>query len=81
LSWDERHHVLFVHKRWRSLKGQELQFDRQCLRGKGEGGEDKGWGLRGRCYHHAPTQLGAGEVKLKFWALIWIHGRRKGTLT
>jgi hypothetical protein len=47
------------------------------LRGKGEGGEDKGWGLRGRCYHHAPTQLGAGEVKLKFWALIW---KEKGNI-
>jgi hypothetical protein len=38
------------------------------LRGKGEGG--------GRCYH-AHTLLGAGEVKLTFWALRW---KEKGNI-
>jgi hypothetical protein len=41
------------------------------MRGKGEGGGTKaGAGEGGRCYH-APMLLGAGEVKLIFWALRW----------
>jgi hypothetical protein len=36
----------------------------------------RGLGLGWGCYH-APSLLGAGEVKLKFWALIW---KEKGNI-
>jgi hypothetical protein len=43
------------------------------MEGKVEGGGMKA-GAGGKCYH-APTLLGAEEVKLAFWALRWKEKR------